>query len=320
MNPPYSAQTYQAVLLLLSQGQAPSWRKVREITGTGSSNDLVREIKSVLRELAQRSAAGEYPKPIQDAFWALWNGAKDAAASEFDEQRREADLKVTEALSAQAAAEQKAVNAESRLADANEDIAALHEQLNALRARESALTQQLDQANNRIDAGAGREAALNEQVTQLNQHILDLQLESEQRLKALRSDHETFLADMAVENQKAITRLKDELKAEESRYNRDTARIMKSWDDERVRLLAQIKEAQGEAKATRAEANSLSAQLGAAQADLRIASDGNSTLQRRIAELQSMLTAAETRATDAETRSALLISRLPEPPQPRSEA
>lgn len=316
MNPPYSERNYQAVLALLSQGQAPSWRKVREITGTGSSTDLVREIKSIMRELAQRSAAGEYPKEVQDAFFSLWNSAKGVASIEFDSERNEAQAKVMEAQAAQHSAEQIAEETQGSLNRANETIAALREQVTEHKDRESNLAQQLQQANDRIDAGTNREAGLSDQVSALNQRILELQQDFEQRMQALRKEHEAFLADMAVENQKVITRLKDEIKAGDSRYEKDTARIMRSWDAERERLLQQLREAQKETKASRDESVDLRGKLADSQADSRIAKEVSAQLSVRVDELQAMLLRAETRAAEADLRIAQLVARITEqPPQ-----
>lgn len=314
MNPPYSERTYQAVLTLLSQGQTLSWRKVREITGTGSSSDLVREIKSIMRELAQRTAAGEYPKPVQDAFFALWNSAKAAAAAEFDAQRNEAEARVVEAQAAQLAAEQETEGLQSQLSRSKDENAALREQIQEQKDREAGLTQQLQQANDRIDTGAAREANLNEQVSGLNQRILDLQQESEQRLNALRTTHEAFLADMAVENQKAMNRLKDELKAADTRYEKDTARIMRSMDSERERLLQQLREEQKEKKASRDESIALRGKLADSQADLRIAAEVNAQLSAQLDELREILRRTEARATEADERIAQLVARITELP------
>ncbi len=312
MNPPYSERTYQAVLTLLSQGQAPSWRKVREITGTGSSTDLVREIKTIMRELAQRSAAGEYPKEVQDAFFALWNGAKAVASTEFDAERNDMEAKVLEAQAAQTAAEQATEEADENLARANAEIVQLREQCLDHKAREATLTQQLQQANDRIDAGTGREAALNEQIAALNQRILELQNEHDERTQTLRKEHEAFLADMAVENQKAINRLKDEIKAADSRYEKDTARIMRSWDQERVRLLEQLRESQKETKASRDDVVALRGKLAESQADNRVTQEANTQLTRQNEELRAMLKSAEARATEADERTAQLVVRLTE--------
>ena len=314
MNSPYSERTYQAVLTLLSQGQTLSWRKVREITGTGSSSDLVREIKSIMRELAQRTADGEHPKPVQDAFFALWNSAKAAAAAEFDAQRNEAEARVVEAQAAQLAAEQETEGLQSQLSRSKDENAALREQIQEQKDREAGLTQQLQQANDRIDTGAAREANLNEQVSGLNQRILDLQQESEQRLNALRTTHEAFLADMAVENQKAMNRLKDELKAADTRYEKDTARIMRSMDSERERLLQQLREEQKEKKASRDESIALRGKLADSQADLRIAAEVNTQLSAQLDELREILRRTEARATEADERIAQLVERITELP------
>lgn len=312
MNSPYSERTYQAVLALLSQGQAPSWRKVREITGTGSSTDLVREIKSVMRELAQRTSAGEYPKPVQDAFYALWNSAKGAASAEFDDERNRAETKVQEALAAQNSAEQAAIATQGNLDRANEEVTALREQILEYKDRETGLTQQLQQANDRIDAGMNREAALNEQVSALGQRALELQQEHELRMQVLRKDHEAFLVDMAVENQKVVNRLKDEVKAADSRYEKDTARMMRTWDSERERLLQQLRDSQKETKASREESIDLRGKLADSHADNRVALQTNTQLTARIDELQSMLKSAEARAADADERTNQLVARITE--------
>lgn len=312
MKPPYSDRTHQAVLHLLQQGLAPSWRRVREITGSGSSTDLVREIKSVLAELAQRATAGDYPKEVQDAFWGLWTSAKAVASNELIALQEEAASKVLEAHASASAAKDAAEESQQKLDQAQKDIISLRAQLDEHKARETTQSQQIMDANDRLDAAATREAALGAQVAALNQKLLDQQQMAEAKLQDQIAERNAALADLAVESQQVIKRLETEVKAERERADRESARIMRAWDNERADLKKQLKEMSQDAKAVSSEILAGKERYLKAEAEHRVLQETCKHHEQRIEQLQLAVLTGEERIALLQEQMMELTRRIPQ--------
>jgi chromosome segregation ATPase len=308
MSKPYRPETYQAVLSLLKEGKTPSWRAVREITGVGSSNDILHEIKLILSEVAERSTAGEYPKAAQDAFWQLWIELRQISSAELDVQREECASEVLRAAKIAAEAEEKLRAISERLNERDRQITTLTERLEQADRRESHLNSQIEQAAGaiaqerdkferlRTEHRAEMEAQRIEhrdEITRKDQDIAECQA----RLKAETEHRNQVVAEMATEHQGAVKHYEQALRNEANRYNDDTARLMRILDSERTQWGSERRAMQDESKVTheqlsaaRQRLSGLEGELTGIQGRLADTRDQRDGLQERNQQLEADIT------------------------------
>lgn len=113
----------QALLCYRALGRygviAPSWTRVREIIGKGSSNSISQAQKIFLAELGKfltsaREIDASVPRAVADSFAGLWRDAIDHARQAFDGQTREWKDQIMQAEAARDAAEQARAEAVTR--------------------------------------------------------------------------------------------------------------------------------------------------------------------------------------------------------------
>lgn len=305
MTKPYSQQTYAAVMVLLRAGKTPSWRNVREITGTGSSNDLLREIRNIVKEVAERAVAGDYPKQAQDAFWSLWIELKGIASSELDTLR--AQLLEQSHLAQQIATEAQADAAQSKqqLAERERQVQMLENQLSLAGARELKLNDQVTFLDNRI-------AQEQEKLAELHQSHQCLIEAKDQDIRIWQGKLETetqhrhqVLAETVAEHQAKVSRLEQELKNELDRYDKDTAKLMRQLDAGRTEHRKEHQIVSGELKLVRE-------QLADSRQHSAAVAGENSALLRQISDLTSQRQALEQRNLVLQDEARALSSQVAE--------
>ncbi len=296
--PDYSQKTLEAVITLLQDGQTPSWRKVREITGTGSSNDILRETRAILSDLASRGQAGEYPSEAQEAFWIFWNSVKKTALGEFSQEKAQLSesLAQMEATATQAVESQQAAIAEIHKRE--EDIAGLQENINQALAREQGLNDQLTASAARLDAERERCDSLVAELKTLNLKIQSNSEAAQAALAAEISKRNEIVAQMAKEMHDATARFTLEMKNETERYNKDTGLLMRKWDAERTQHRQDTKELQQELKAT--------------QESFKTAQSKVFTLEKEILSAQALATRLQEKLDTNEQATGKLSTELGE--------
>jgi chromosome segregation ATPase len=302
MSKGYNKETYHAVISLLQTGKAPSWRAVRAITESGSSNDILRDIKVIMAELAERSSAGEYPKEAQDAFWALWMELKGIAGRELDAHREQMSAA---ALRAEAAAEEalsKTQQLQERLQERDEKIQALTLQLEQSSRREDQLAAQLEQSAVAIQVERDKQDELRlehkEELKLRDQVARDLQANLQQEV----AYRHQVIAEMVTEHQKKVDHQEQVIRNENERYNADTAKLMRALDAERTQWRKEQKELQVEAKmaaealaTARQKASVLESELSAVRARLDDTQQHLASQEKRNEALQAEHIAITTR-------------------------
>ncbi|AVX93053.1 DNA-binding protein [Pseudomonas amygdali] len=302
---PYSQQTYAAVMDLLRAGQTPSWRRVREITGTGSSNDLLREIRQIVIEVAERAAAGDYPKQAQDAFWSLWMELKGIASSELDALREQLFEQNRLAQQAATDAQIDAAQAKQQLAERERQVQLLENQLSLAGARELKLNDNIEELNGRIVQEQEKLAALHQAhqsaIEAKDQDIRTWQgkLETETQLR-----HQV-LAETVTEHQAKVSRLEQEIKNELDRYDKDTAKLMRQLDADRTEHRREQLVVNGELKLARE-------QLADSRQQSAAVAGENSALLRQIGDLTNQRQALEQRNQALQDETRALSSQVAE--------
>jgi len=244
MSKQYSPETYDAVMSLLKNGDTPSWRKVREITGHGASNAIVKEVRLIMSEIAERSAGGDYPKAAQDAFWNLWMNIKEIALGEFSQERDQFRSEAEDAKKAAQETMELLERAQERQAEREDQIILMREQLNQAAQREAQLIAQLTHANGRIDQELSRmEELRTAHKAEIATHDRE-RVEWQAKLEAEIEQRHKVVSDITLEHQRKVERLELELHNEQARYNDDTARFLRQIDEERVLHRKAEKEAQ----------------------------------------------------------------------------
>lgn len=285
---PYSQQTYAAVMDLLRAGQVPSWRRVREITGTGSSNDLLREIRQIVQEVAERAAAGDYPKQAQDAFWSLWMELKSLASSDLDALREQLLEQNRLAQQATTDAQVDAAQAKQQLAERERQVQQLENQLSLAGARELKLSGNIEELNGRIAQEQEKLAALH-QTHQSAIDAKDQEIRTWQgKLEAETNHRHQVLAETIAEHQAKVSRLEQEVKNELERYDNDTAKLMRQLDADRT-------EHRRELKAFNAELKLAHEQLADSRQQNAAVAGENSALLRQIEDLTNQRRTLEQR-------------------------
>lgn len=302
---PYSQQTYAAVIDLLRAGQTPSWRRVREITGTGSSNDLLREIRQIVIEVAERATAGDYPKQAQDAFWSLWMELKGIASSELDALREQLFEQNSLAQQTATDAQIDAAQAKQQLAERERQVQLLENQLGLAEARELKLNDNIEELNGRIVQEQEKLAALHQAhqsaIEAKDQDIRTWQgkLETETQLR-----HQ-LLAEMVAEHQGRVSRLEQEIKNELERYNKDTAKLMRQVDADRTEHRREQLVVNGELKIAHE-------QLADSRQKSATVAGENSALLRQIGDLTNQRQALEQRNQALQDELRALFSQVAE--------
>lgn len=301
----FSHETYAAVMALLRAGENPSWRRVREITGSGSSNTILMEIKQVLAEVAERATAGDYPKQAQDAFWALWIELKAVASSELDELRSSLIEQNRLAQEAAIQAQQTATQATERLAERDRQCQLLQQQLALAAQREEGLGDQVRQLGDRLaqeqdklsTAHTAHQQALAEKDHEIHAWQSKLDDETQRRHQVV--------AEMAAGHQATVARLELEIKNELERYEKDTAKLMRQLDQERT-------EHRRELKALNASLTDLQTQLSDARQKTAQAEGESAALRRQVDDLSTQRSGLEQRNQALQSETVASAARLAE--------
>ncbi|HHK1716961.1 TPA: DNA-binding protein [Pseudomonas aeruginosa] len=301
----YSPETFEAVMSLLRAGETPAWRRVREITGKGSSNTILAEVKQILAEVAERASAGDYPKPVQDAFCTLWLELKAAARGELDELRAFLYEENRRAQETASQAEQLAAQTREKLAERDRQVELLQQQLDMASQREEGLTEQLRQLGARLvqeqeklsTAHLAHQQALAEKDQEIRHWQGKLDTETHHRHQVV--------AEMATEHQAKVARLELEIRNELERYEKDTARFMRQLDQERTEHRKELKVLNG-------SVSGLQTQLSDAKQKTAQAEGENAALRRQVEDLSTQRSALEQRNQVLQAEAIVSSARLAE--------
>ncbi|MBK5932276.1 DNA-binding protein [Halochromatium salexigens] len=121
-----------AIYECLSQCEAPSVDRLRTHLGRGSNTTILRLRESVIEEIRDQlqghALPAGMPESLQAPMASLWQTAQEVAFARLAEERAEAQRQISEAQTAQAAAEQQARQA----AQAHDQITAVAEERRVL--------------------------------------------------------------------------------------------------------------------------------------------------------------------------------------------
>lgn len=219
-------QTRAAVIQLLAEGKKPSWRAVRDITGSGSSTDITRRISSVLVELAENSLLGDYPEEVQSAFAHFWRAAKVAAGNEFEAQRQELELRTT---NAEAESENFRRQLHATQDSLKQCLNQQAEQVQTIRSQENVISSQQETLRHLEEQGKRLEL----EVQQSRKQLDDARTEHQAAMAATVARYQQSIAETAVLNQTRFDSLEAALKREKDRYSADTKMLLVKIDEAR---------------------------------------------------------------------------------------
>lgn len=261
-----------AAWLFFEQGEHPSVARVREIIGTGSMNDLSRDLREFWADLRGRMQtklqAPDLPQEIVEsmgsALSSIWNSALRKADETLAEERAHAQAEVAaahqEAAQARALMEQsnELLQAEKRAAEeAAREQARLQAEAAALAERLAAAEQQAAEME-RIHAQRMQEKA--DEIARMQAALEAERAAAARRLETL--DGELRFAKMQIAHareagdvfKRELERLRSERSIEEATMQRTLNGLREELGASRLRaeaLASQVSELQGQLRALR---------------------------------------------------------------------
>lgn len=224
----------QALLCYRALGRygviAPSWTRVREIIGKGSSNSISQAQKIFLAELGKfltsaREIDASVPRAVADSFAGLWRDAVDHARQAFDGQTRKWKDQILQAEAARDAAEQARAEVASReqsllarIQGLDGIVKSLQEQLSTEKHNREQAERLLQHANNELI----------EQRNDLKQALAASQRETEAAITRLEGVQKHSLQEVA--------RARSERDAEIARARSERDRLVAQLDEQRQAL------------------------------------------------------------------------------------
>ncbi|WP_455233250.1 DNA-binding protein [Geopseudomonas aromaticivorans] len=280
--------TRKAVLQILAQGERPTWRRVRDIIGSGSAGDITRRVGDVMTELAERQVHGDYPEEVQAAFFEMWRTVKTINAREFEERQAQALERVSEANAARDGYRDQLHDCQRELTLKTNQLTELSTALHALRTAEA--------ENQRA------QRLLEEQLTRAETNLLEERVKREAAVALQQSEaarYQQIIAESAQASEARISGLETTLKSEQHRYNVDTAKLHVKVDEAR-------QEAKQERKAHEKDSAASAKVIGTLREQLAHAKAGEAKLQGRLETLEAQLGKAQEKRSAAEDARASL--------------